>query len=105
MLGIIIDAFKSIIDLLHKKDENKKVRIDTMLSERDLAERDRLVIPATLEDVRAYDTKVRRLEQTARREAMPPGITVRRRWRPRRTLWLMLAPGVIYVTYLILTRL
>ncbi|HST58220.1 MAG TPA: hypothetical protein VLK84_06030, partial [Longimicrobium sp.] len=64
MLGIIIEAFKSIIDLLHKKDENKKVRVETALAERELAQQESLLVRATNADIVKYDPTVKYLVQT-----------------------------------------
>jgi hypothetical protein len=64
MLGILVDAFKSIIDLLHKKDESKKVRIEVALAERELARLDSRIVKPTDADIVKYDPNVKHIIQS-----------------------------------------
>lgn len=62
-MGIISDL-KAIIDLLHKRDESNKLKLDTEIARHDLAERQRLIQPVQLEDVQKYDPHTARLLTT-----------------------------------------
>jgi hypothetical protein len=63
MLGEIVVALKSIIDLLLKRDENKKVRVETKIREQELADRTTRIERATLEDVKKYDPNYKKLRE------------------------------------------
>jgi hypothetical protein len=59
-MGIISDL-KAIIDLLHKRDESNKLKLDTEIARHELAERQRLIQQVQLEDVHKYDPNTARL--------------------------------------------
>lgn len=65
MLGTLINSLKSIIDLLHRKQESKKLEVDTRLAERELAEKESVIHKATIEDVKRYDARVQAIEAAA----------------------------------------
>jgi len=63
MLEAMVGALKAIIDLLLKRDENKKVRVETKLRERELSDKTSYIQKATLDDVKKYDPKFKAIER------------------------------------------
>jgi hypothetical protein len=63
MLDIIVTALKAIIDLLYRRDENNKNRLETKLREQELNEKNNLVQKASIEDVKKYDPKYQAIEK------------------------------------------
>jgi len=57
MIGTIIEALKSVIDLLKKGREDRKLGLEIDRLEREKREHQRLIQPATFEDVKAFDPK------------------------------------------------
>src|ERR1035438_7765940 len=57
ILTAIIAALKEIIGLRKDAREDKKTGIETKILEKELAEKERLIQPATFEDVKRYDPK------------------------------------------------
>ncbi len=58
MLGAIVEAIKSVIDLRKKAREDKKTGLEIQRIERELVDKDRLVRPATFEEVEKYDPRI-----------------------------------------------
>jgi hypothetical protein len=65
MLGAITGAIRAIIDLLKKRREDKKVGLEIEKLEREKREEQKLVKPATLDDVRRYDPKINLIREKA----------------------------------------
>ena len=54
---------RSIIDLLLKRDDNKKTRFEIELKRRELTEKNSLVYKPSFDDVKKYDPVARELER------------------------------------------
>jgi hypothetical protein len=86
MLTAVIQALKSIIDLVMKGREDKKIRLEIERLARDKQDRERRIQPATFTDVQRFDPKVNLLIRTAERSARATPATCERspqaRWSP-----------------------
>src|SRR5262249_10256006 len=89
MLDAIVGALKSIIDLLHKRDENRKIRVETKLREHELAEKTMYIEKPTLEDIKKYDPHYQELLERIESKARGPA-------------WVALVVFVVFIVLLYL---
>jgi hypothetical protein len=73
MLGAIIQALKSIVDLRKTARQDKKTGLEIQKLQREISSKESLIQPASLEDVQKYDAKVDTLCRTVQKQRMLSG--------------------------------
>lgn len=73
MLSAIVEGVKAIIDLLIKGRENKQRELEIKKLESEQKERENILERASLDDVKRYDPKTKKILKVAGRAAEPTG--------------------------------